>query len=431
VKNKLSGMRAKLPAIYQQSFFDPLMRTLDSLTADEWAKPNWHDFLRDLVQAVIQQAENFEPIATDAFQELISDIYDGFLSAEDRAQVKLPDFSTLPPLVRWGSPQLGPYTYAVGDWMADLGFGAGLVSLPPANSKKGLMAWATLPHETAGHDVLGADKGLSKELEAKVKAALLHQGVDMAKYWAACINEAAADVLGVLNAGPAAAIGLIAYFRGISLSVGHGAHLDPIGEAEDTHPADLARAYLAAASLRVLHFTEKNEWARRIEAEADAEPGNMVLAGKAYTRAQVKKAVKTVVKVVLQTPMLALENHRFDQIQNWKNTDEEIVAAIRGHLLAGSKLAADLKPTAYATHVMAAAVMNAVFATQSPQAAFAHMLPMLKQMHDDNPSWGPIFLRHPGNLRRHYFVAARAENHVSRGTNAAVRNKQKKQESKS
>ena len=39
----------------------------------------------------------------DGFQEVISDLYDGFLSAEDRRGVKEPDFETIPPLVKPGS----------------------------------------------------------------------------------------------------------------------------------------------------------------------------------------------------------------------------------------------------------------------------------------------------------------------------------------
>ena len=33
----------------------------------------------------------------------------------------------------------------------------------------------------------------------------------------------------------------------------------------------------------------------------------------------------------------------------------------------------------------------------------ARMLALLKPMHDSNPSWGPLFIRHPGDVRRDVF----------------------------
>jgi len=39
---------------------------------------------------------------------------------------------------------------------------------------------------------------------------------------------------------------------------------------------------------------------------------------------------------------------------------------------------------------------------------FHRMQSLLKAMHDENPSWGPLFVRHPGNLYRHpHYVPAR------------------------
>ena len=54
-----------------------------------------------------------EMIATAALQEVVSDLYAGFLSAEDRRGVKPPDHGVLPPLVLWGSAEAGPYTWPV------------------------------------------------------------------------------------------------------------------------------------------------------------------------------------------------------------------------------------------------------------------------------------------------------------------------------
>jgi hypothetical protein len=404
VISKLSGLRNKLPAIYRESYFDPLLKTLGELTQAQWKNPNWHDFLSDLAQSVVQQAEGYEALATDAFQEVISDLYDGYLSASDRQHIKPPDFSIIPPLVRWGTPDFGPYTYGVDDFLHDLGFGAGMVSLPPSNANKGLMAWAALPHETGGHDILSADQGLLAELEVAVRSALKPMGDVMADYWGSRMSETGADVLGVLNAGPVAAIGLVAYFRGINDSLGNGPHLSPDGRADDSHPGDLVRAYLGAACVRLLKFKAKTQWAKLIEAEADKEPGVITLAGTVFTRAQVKKAVTAVAKAILKTKMQTLEDHSLDSIQNWQDDDEATVAEIRLSLLSGAALSPVLVDQAYATHVLAAACYSALQGAQTPIVAFDRMLPLLKTMHDNNPSWGPLFLRHPGNLRPHFAV---------------------------
>ena len=63
------------------------------------------------------------------------------LSAEDRQGVKLPDDEVIPPLVKWGNPDFGPYTWPV-DATISFGLEVGIVNLPPANAKRGLFAWS-------------------------------------------------------------------------------------------------------------------------------------------------------------------------------------------------------------------------------------------------------------------------------------------------
>ena len=93
-----------------------------------------------------------------------------------------------------------------------------IVSMPPANASKGLLAWGALGHETAGHDVLHADVGLHEELKAVVREALLQESLDpvLPEQWASRLDESASDVLGILNMGPYVGISLIGYFRAIN-----------------------------------------------------------------------------------------------------------------------------------------------------------------------------------------------------------------------
>jgi hypothetical protein len=146
--------------------------------------------------AILQNADGYEQVATDAFQEIVADLYDGFLSAEDRRGVLPPDRGVIPPLVKWGNPQSGPYTWPVDATGQILGLQTGVVNLPPANVRMGLFAWAALGHETAGHDILHADTGLADELARAVWDALIKQKMTgLARYWSDRIDETASDVL--------------------------------------------------------------------------------------------------------------------------------------------------------------------------------------------------------------------------------------------
>ena len=61
----------------------------------------------------------------------------------------------------------------------------------------------------------------------------------------------------------------------------------------------------------------------------------------------------------------------------------------------------------YAAHVVAAAGTAALAGSADVGTIFQRMLAALKSMHDANPSAGPLFVAHPGNMKRHHaYVAA-------------------------
>ena len=208
----------------------------------------------------------------------MSDLYDGFLSAEDRRGVGPPDHGVTPPLVRWGEAESGPYTWPA-TAAETFGVEAAVVSLPAANATGGLLAWPALAHETAGHDILAADDGLREGLSCAVKKKVLAKDIDLAvaAYWSERVDEAAADVLGVLNMGPAAAVGMLGYFRALNGAWRGVPELRSAGKEEDPHPADIARAYLAAETVRLLSFEGAARWADRLTAEADRDLGTVRL----------------------------------------------------------------------------------------------------------------------------------------------------------
>ncbi len=405
LRTRLERAAAKLPPAYRDAVAVPLAKALDHMGAAGFARVLAEDperqgaaaLLLDLAQAVLQQGEGYQARATDAFQEVVSDLYEGFLSAEDRRGVKPPDRGVVPPLVRWGSADAGPYTWPASA-TASYRVEAGVVSLPAANAARGVLAWAALAHETAGHDILAADDGLEDELGRAVRRELLGERMSpaVADYWADRIGETAADVLGVLNMGPAAAVGLIGYFRALNGASRGTASLRNVGREDDPHPADIARAYLAAETVRLLGFEGAAAWADRLIQEADRDLGRIRFGGVAVTAGVAKASAAAVARAIVRTRLGALEGHALGEIQDWRDRDEAVVADLRRTLRDGTAAAASdvagraagrSADPAYAAHAVAAAVYEAVGGTTSPARVMDRMIGVLAAMHDRDPAW--------------------------------------------
>jgi hypothetical protein len=94
--SRLPLARKKLAPIYQTGMFDPYLHTLNGLGQAGFEQvlasdPNDEGqgrLMMDMAQALLQPAEGFQHAR---HSELVSDLCDGFLSAEDRAAVKKPD----------------------------------------------------------------------------------------------------------------------------------------------------------------------------------------------------------------------------------------------------------------------------------------------------------------------------------------------------
>jgi hypothetical protein len=400
LRARLEAARAVLPPLYQRTVADPLLASLEELgprglarlLAEDPEREGAAGLLLDLAGAVLQRGEGHQARATAAFQEVVSDLYEGFLSAADRRGVKPPDHGVAAPLVLWGSAEDGPYTWPAPD-TAVFGAQAAVVSLPAPNASAGLLAWPALAHETAGHDVLSADDGLHDELARTVRAGLRAEKVPaaVADYWASRIDETASDVLGVLNMGPAAAVGLVGYFRALNGAYGGKPALRNVGPADDPHPADIVRAYLAAETVRLLSFQGAARWADRLVAEADRDLGQIRLGGTAVSAAVARASAAAVARAIVRTPMQALEGRALGEIQDWRDADEAVVAELRRTLAdggapagggAGKHLAG-----AYAAHAVAAGVYEAVSGRSKPSQVMGRMIDLLAQMHGRNPTW--------------------------------------------
>ncbi len=398
-----------MPPLYRETVCDPFIAKLDELGPTGFNDILWHDPTRqgearlmfDIAHAILQNGEGYEEKATDAFEEVVSDLFDGFLSKEDRRGVKPPDLGAVAPLVKWGEPDSGPYTWPV-DATSSFHVKTGIVNLPPANARRGLLAWAALGHETGGHDILHADTGLLNELASAVFDALSKHvpAHGIARYWADRMDETASDVLGILNMGPAAGIGLVGYFRGLNKAFTGEETLRNEGDQDDPHPADIVRGFLAAEVVRLLNFSDANAWADCIAAETNKNVKKIRLAGQAVEKQEAEQSAQIVAAEIVQRGLKALENHALGEIQNWTDDDEAIVGQLSVSFNRMTSPSEVIGNQFYAAHAVAAAVCSGLKKGGDVGQLFGSMVRELKKMHDANPVWGPLYVRHPGDLVR-------------------------------
>jgi len=410
LKKRLGACQSKHPPLYRENVIKPYVSTLNMLGEAGFCQVLSRDpsreseacLMLDIAQAILQHGEDYNKKTTDAMQEVVSDLYDGFLSAEDRRDIKPPDIGIVAPLVKWGNSEYGPYTWPVD---STIGFGvkAAIVNLPIANAQRGIFAWAALGHESAGHNIINADTGLRQELRNCLWNGM--QNANLASllpdYWGSRIDETASDVLGILNMGPAAGIALIGYFRALNAASGREPQLRNIGPSNDPHPADILRGYLAASTVSLLDFSKANRWATAIEAETDKDLARIQLGeNSVITPEEAKESALIAANCLVQTKMECLGNHALGEIQNWHDDDENLVRQIRSILKSTKPLPDVYAKDVYAAHVVAAAIVESlqgILELEVPML-FTRMIKILNTLHDKNPSWGPIYVKYPGNL---------------------------------
>jgi hypothetical protein len=407
---RLEACRSKLPPLYRDTVYKPFVDKLNEIGQNAFntillkdpRRENTGGLMMDIAQSILQNGELYNDIATDAFEEVISDLYDGFLSSQDRKGIKSPDLIVVPPLVKWGNPDFGPYTWPIDATHQAFNVRAAVVNLPPSNARHGLLAWSALGHETAGHDILHADDGLEEELSQQIQLELKKQniGFGLDDYWSSRIDETASDAMGILNMGPAAAIGLIGYFRGLNAAYTGKPKLRSDGPKDDPHPADILRGYLGASVVQLLGFDGASAWANIIEQETNKDVGVIKLNGVTVSPKVAHQSAEIVAGVLTSYKSRVLQGHALIEIQDWRNADEEKVSILRKILTTNIPLPLDLTTGLYAAHVVAAAVMEALSKDSNIPIVFSRMISILKAMHDQNPSWGPLFIVHPSTITR-------------------------------
>lgn len=419
----LNATLPQLPYVYQQTAARPLIQFLQNLGEKKFLEifstSNPTDDQTAALQQILPDAalailsfEGNPSQGINAFQEIVNDLYEGFLSDESRVSkqtcmpIKPPDYGVIPPLVKFGNEDDGPYTWPADSTKELLGMGCGIVSLPPGQLVGGLIAWSSLGHETGGHDVTHADAGLLDELAQKVHDALMKQfnSTPLADYWASCIDESSADVLGYLNIGPSFGPGLIGYFRGL----GNG-KLEVVGSTEDPHPIDLLRGYLGASVVKRLHFKDACSWSQAIIAETckdngtlqlEDENGNLVPFPVSFSDAV--QSADIVAQVIMRSKLDTLQGHSLQELQDWTDDDQSIVDNLVAAFKMNGGLPASLQgPGFYAAYVVAAAVQAALQNGAKIYHLYKEMVSFLNQMHLSNPTWSKMPTSHAMALLEH------------------------------
>ena len=366
------------------------------------------DMFFDLLHAVHEPPPELKD-ATAAFQEVVSDLYDGFLSAEDRRGVVAPVRVTLPPLVRWCNPEDTIYTWP-SDFLAELGVKGAVVCLPPAYASGGLAGWAALGHETCGHDILAAYKDLHPELRRVVSRSLESAGVGdrLIEHWMYGFEEAAADVLGVLNLGPSAALADVAFYRGCMPASDPRMAMNE--DPADEHPVDILRVMLDASVVRTLRFAAADDWAAAIEREirCDSQGEDPRIAGRAVPLLEARTSAAVFARTMVGTRLDSLSGVSLGEIQNWHDRDQALADQLCEQLQERAKRQVRRRPRMYAAHVLAGALM-AMFQNAAEPArstllvrVFGRTITTLAALHRSNPAWKPRSAhRHRGDAGRH------------------------------
>lgn len=388
-----------LPQIYRDAYVAPLLQNLSVIIERLQNEPDIQETLTGAVYEHRTRPDIWKPL--DRFLAVISNLYRSFLSKEKLAAIDVPFEAPLPPLAMFQrSSAFGPFTIPSDQVEQLIGVPIGVVSLP-ATYRFDPLIWATLAHETGGHDITHADPDLLPELQTNILALFgigslrpdqpprdrLLDGL-LWRYW---MDEATADVYGLLNVGPVFALNQSAFFaalrhaEGLVLpSLSMRSQADPNSPnplALDPHPTDILRLHLAIGvieNLKDLSPQTRKDYIEILEQVAllCARGINTVeIHGQvALTRdvwipidaqrplVDMQQSARQVGAYLATAKLEALEGHSIQDIETWSDADEVTAQGImtafldeesvvnRGddaQLLAGATLAVLARPRLY------------------------------------------------------------------------------------
>ncbi|HXJ94703.1 MAG TPA: hypothetical protein VMT20_17805 [Terriglobia bacterium] len=402
-----------LPAPFRSGYVTPLLDRADSLFARLGPADTFT--VETLTGCVYQHKDNSIRPQMNRFLAVISDLFMSFLNWSDRKNLKIALTETLPPLAVFQSvPDNGPFTLPC-DMIDKLTGGTiGVVSLPATFADHPLF-FGSLAHETGGHDVIHADRGLMQQLRQEVYSLFPDSSSAwQALLWDYWMEEAAADTYGVLNMGPTFGFNLamlLAVFIGqFARPPARKPGLRNASGADDTnamdvHPTDLLRLALVQGVIQAmpaLSQSTRDSYVSQITALANALANGATtveltglatgINGKSmnfqqeYPLDAMQNAARQVGAMIATTPLVALGGHSIQDIETWDDGDENTAVKIAGRLqnnfsvvssgddaqtLAGMTLALQQQPGRY--------------------AAFTKLVnDALDDSYANDPFWGPV-----------------------------------------
>jgi uridine phosphorylase len=370
--SKVNGLVTKaapaLPAVFQAAYVKPLETHMQSLFARmDTSNPQEISFVETLTGAVYEHSIKAEAAPLRRFLAVISDLYLSFLGKAKRAHLNIPLKEVLPPLaVLQSDPSAGPFTVPVDQTSSMLKATVGVVSFPSSFGDHPLF-YASLAHETGGHDVIHADTSLMPQLRADVyKQFTGQEGALFGLLWDYWMDEAAADVYGLLNVGPTFGANL-ALLLAIFIAqmekkrAGAPALRTQTGPDEngilDVHPTDILRLSLAQGvitALTGLSAPTKNRYIAELDELGDLLAPNAttveivgnakVNSGKSFnfnqsfSLSEMRQSARVVGAYIATAKFEALAGRSVQDIETWDDSDENTSYTIATAMRAGKSV---------------------------------------------------------------------------------------------
>jgi hypothetical protein len=404
-----------LPGVYREQYYRPLDGALPhvmeklalQVKSGEKSRDEMTTELEWLAAGIYQHAPKMTRVNAGPelkrLSAVVSNLFRSFLDRDKRAAAGIDLVTTTPPLALFQAEgHRGPFTIESDEMKQKVGMSVGVVMLP-ATVRDHPVLWAALSHEVCGHDVVHADDGLLSEMAATVRSLFAPASAPRkpldgaglnALIWSYWMDEAAADVYGVLNMGPAFVFNLAAFLAAFRARLAMDFQNKPRpakpavstdaapreDKTMDDHPVDVLRLHLAAGAIEAmdaLDATRRSAYLDSVEAVAATlaagakevslaglvpGPAGPILVETKIPLAETAAAARQVGKMIATHKFKRLNGHSIQEIETWDDADEasaEAVArqilnkqSIVGHgddaqLLAGATLALLENPALY------------------------------------------------------------------------------------
>jgi len=262
-----------LPTVYRHHLVQPLFQKLVSTGGKNWFEDQLKDPKeRPLENVILAIFQNFSKPTEGgvsqenaaAAQEAISDLFQDFQQKKCRLVDRGLNCKSIPsPIPFWTQEDISTYAN-IPENLGAAAITVNIVNVPARYATRSAIAWGTLGHEVAGHDILGLYPSALEELQGALKIALKDKKLDgFTPYWLKWMNEATSDVLSVLHLGPAGAFSMIGFLK--ALGKNRSFKLANISYLGDEHPVDLLRAFVVKGAVNLLQLTERPTYTNLIE----------------------------------------------------------------------------------------------------------------------------------------------------------------------